>query len=94
MTYTWKILKKCKWGKKNDFIEIQMSMSEYDDFKSANIDCLERYIDAVPMMTGTFGTFAAKLPSGFSDRMRQIEKNYPGAKGMLNNSKFNHTREW
>jgi hypothetical protein len=94
MTYTWKVLKKCRWGKRGEIIEVQMSMSEYDEFKVNNQELLERYLDVVPMMTGTFGTFAAKLPSGFSDRMRQIEQNYPGAKGMLKNSKFNHTREW
>jgi len=94
MTYTFKVLKKCRWGKKDDIIEVEMSMSEYDGFKSQNIRLLERYLDAVPMLTGTFGTFSGKLPSQFSDRLRHIEKNYPGAKGMLKDSKFAQTREW
>ena len=94
MTYTFKVLRKCKWGNKDDIIEVCMGISEFDAFKQKNLKTLERYFDVVPALSGTFGTFAAKLPSSFSDRMRQIEQKYPGAKGMLKNSKFNHTREW
>src|SRR6185312_13973534 len=94
MTYTFKVLRKCKWGKKDDIVEVQMGMSEYDAFKAKHIHTLERYLDVVPAVTGTFGVMAAKLPTSFSNRLRQIEQNYPGAKGMLKDSKFNHPREF
>jgi hypothetical protein len=94
MTYTWLILRDSDWGKKDEIIEIQMPMSEYDGFKEQNKETLERYLDVVPMLTGAFGTYAAKLPVTFANRLRQIEQNYPGAKGMLDNSKFNIPREW
>jgi hypothetical protein len=95
MTYEFLVLKKCKWGKKGDIVEATMSMSEYDAFKAKHVNTLERYIGSPPVLADSFGSISgSKLPAQFSNRLRQIESNYPGAKGMLDNSKFNQTKEW
>ena len=62
MTYTFKVLKDCDWGKTGDIIEVVMKMSEFDAFKAASAGELERYYDHVPAMAGIFGARQAVLP--------------------------------
>jgi len=84
MTYTFKIIET------GEIVEVELKMSEYDAFKAAHPE-LERYIEAVAF---NFEGRVNTVPGQASERLRKIEATYPGAKGMLNNSKFHHNREW
>lgn len=87
MIYQWLVLRRSKWGKKGAIIEVEMKVAEYDGFKAAHPE-LQRYFGTVPAL-GKFGVGGAKLTNQFKDRMKAIRDNYPGAKGMLKDSKFN-----
>jgi hypothetical protein len=72
-------------------VEIEMKMSEYDEFKQENAAYLERYFVDSPAFK-----FDGKLyPDGRAmERMSQIQSTYPGAKDMFKNSRWVPKREW
>jgi len=95
-TYCFKVLEKIvtetQTYEKDDLVEVEMKITEYDDFKEAHPE-LERYYDTPPNFTFDGTGRCNVLPNGFKDRMKQIEKNFPGAKGMLDKSRYNFQGE-
>lgn len=75
-----------------ELVDVSLSISEYDAFKEANKDHLERYFD-VPNLGFNFD---GKIqPDGrFMDRMAHIQQTYPGAKGMFDNTRWSPKRVW
>jgi hypothetical protein len=84
MTYVFKIIET------GELVEVELKMSEYDLFKKSHPE-LERYFEPVPF---NFEGRVKTVPTQVTERLRRIEATYPGAKGMLKNSKFHHNKEW
>lgn len=81
----------CRWHV-GDIVEIQLRVSEYDEFKRDHAHCLERYIEE-PLMFKLDDT--TKGPPGqFMDRMNKIRHTYPGAQHMFDNARFRPKREF
>ena len=97
ITYTFKLIKyhhdfPKDWKVMVDnVVEIQLPISEYDSFKKEYNGYLERYLGDVP----GFKFDSTKRPDGrFMERLSNIQQNYPGAKDMFKDAKWQPKREW
>lgn len=76
--------------KQGDLIEVDMKMTEYDQFKADHVAWLERVIDAPAFVFGD----TVKPPGKVMERLNHIKHHYPGAKDMFKNARFTPPREW
>ena len=72
-------------------VEVQLSVSQYEAFKEEHKAYLERYIGTP--IGFKFGE-SVTPPGQFMESMDYIRNNYPGAKGMMNDTKWRPAREW
>lgn len=101
ITYTFKILKHHKnfpesW---KDFeigsiVEVDLNIKDYDAFKKKYDGYLERYLEEAPAFA-IVDMVGKRGPDGlFMEKLARIRNNYPGAKDMFKDARWQPKREW
>lgn len=61
----------------NEYFEVVMKISEYNQFKEENIDRYERVIEAPSLVSGTASN--TKVPDGFKEVLSKISEAHPSS---------------